>query len=358
MLRDLAAYLYSGVTTVRSLGDGLNAVRKVRSTVNGGEALGAELFTCGPLFTARGGHGTEYFNDLPENIRENAEKQFTRLPSSAEEARQQVDELKKQGVDCIKAVLEAGAGGRVFHRLDTGLFDAVAQAAHADDLPLAVHTGDARDVADAVRAQANSIEHGSFREAIPDEQFERMAKQGTFYDPTLSVGEGLKDFAAGKTSLLKRSLVQQVGPPELLEGTEDAMASRETEPVRTALGRYPIDMRIAIDNLKRAHQHGVSLVTGSDAGNFLVIHGPTVQHELDLWVQAGIPAAVALRAATFNAARLLRAEKRIGSIQPGNDADLLVVDGNPLDDITATERISLVVFKGERVDRTELFHQH
>jgi imidazolonepropionase-like amidohydrolase len=75
-------------------------------------------------------------------------------------------------------------------------------------------------------------------------------------------------------------------------------------------------------------------------------------------VQAGIPAAVALRAATFNAARLLRAEKRIGSIQPGNDADLLVVDGNPLDDITATERISLVVFKGERVDRTELFHQH
>jgi len=358
MLRDLAAYLYSGVTTVRSLGDGLNIVRKVRSSVNGGEALGAELFTCGPLFTARGGHGTEYFNDLPENIRENAEKQFTRLPSSAEEARQQVDELRKQGVDCIKAVLEAGAGGRVFHRLDTGLFDAVAQAAQADDLPLAVHTGDARDVADAVQAQANSIEHGSFREAIPDEQFERMAKQGTFYDPTLSVGEGLKDFAAGKTSLLKRSLVQQVGPPELLEGTEDAMASTETEPVRTALGRYPIDMKIAIDNLKRAHQHGVSLVTGSDAGNFLVIHGPTVQHELELWVQAGIPAAVALRAATFNAARLLRAEKRIGSIQPGNDADLLVVDGNPLADITATERISLVVFKGERVDRTELFRQH
>ena len=163
-----------------------------RSTA--GKPWARELFTCGPLFTARGGHGTEYFKDLPENIRENAEKQFTRLPSSAEEARQQVDELKKQGVDCIKAILEAGAGGRVFHRLDTGLFDAVAQAAHADDLPLAVHTGDARDVADAVQAQANSIEHGSFREAIPDEQFEQMAKQGTFYDPTLSVGEGVERF--------------------------------------------------------------------------------------------------------------------------------------------------------------------
>ena len=269
-----------------------------------------------------------------------------------------MDELKKQGVDCIKAVLEAGAGGRVFHRLDTGFFDAIAHQAHADELPLSVHTGDARDVADAVHARANSIEHGSFREAIPDALFEQMAEQGTFYDPTLSVAEAFKDFSAGRIALLKRSLVQQVGPPDLLQGTEDALASKETESMRAALALYPIDMRVAIDNLKRALQHGVLLVTGSDAGNYLVIHGPTVQHELQLWVQAGIPPAVALEAATFNAARLLRAEKRIGSLQAGNDADLLVVDGNPLDDITATERISLVVLKGERVDRNELFEQH
>jgi imidazolonepropionase-like amidohydrolase len=357
MLRELSAYLYSGVTTVRSVGDGPDTTLKVRSMVNGGEALGAELQTCGPLFTAPGGHGTEYFKDPPANVRSNLEKQFLRLPSSAEQARQQVDELKKQGIDCIKAILESGAGGRVFNRLDTGLFDAVARAAHADDLPLAVHTGDARDVADAVQAQANSIEHGSFRQAIPDALFDQMAKQGTFYDPTLSVGEAVKDFAAGKPNLLKRSLVQQVGPPELLQGTEAALTSKEAEPIRSAYAREPVDMGIAADNLKRANQHGVPLVTGSDAGNFLVIHGPTVQHELQLWVQAGIPPAVALQAATYNAARLLRAEKRIGSIHVGNDADLLVVDGNPLEDITATERISIVVFKGERVDRNELFNQ-
>ncbi len=358
MLRNLAAYLYSGVTTVRSVGDGLDSILKVRASVDSGEFLGSDLSTCGPLFTAVGGHGTEYFKELPPTARANLEKQFTRLPGSGAQARQQVDELKKQGVDCIKAILEAGAGGQVYNRLDTGVFDAIAEQAHADSLPLAVHTGDARDVADAVKAQANSIEHGSFRERIPDALFEQMAKQGTFYDPTLSVGEAFKDFALGKTNLLKRSLVQQVGPPELLSGTTEALGSAETERLRKAFAQYPIDMPIAIDNLKRAHEHGVSLVTGSDAGNFLVIHGPTVQHELALWVQAGIPPAVALQAATLNAARLLRADNRVGSVHPGNDADLLVVDGNPLDDITATERISLVVFKGERVDRTELFDQH
>ena len=264
MLRSLAAYLYSGVTTVRSVGDGLDTILKVRSIVSSGEMLGSDLSTCGPLFTAAGGHGTEYFKDLPATVRSNLERQFTRIPTSADEARQQVDELKKRGVDCIKAILEAGAGGRVYNRLDTGLFDAIAQEAHADSLPLSVHTGDVRDVADAVQAQANSIEHGSFREQIPDALFDQMARQGIFYDPTLSVGEAFKDFAAGKTDLLKRSLVQQVGPPELLRGTEEAMGSAETEALRTSLAQYPIDMAVAIDDLKRAHQHGVSLVTGSD----------------------------------------------------------------------------------------------
>ncbi len=82
-----------------------------------------------------------------------------------------------------------------------------------------------------------------------------------------------------------------------------------------------------------------------------------MHHELQLWVQAGIPAEVALQAATSNAAKLLRADKRIGAIRPGMDANLLMVDGNPLQDISATERISLVVFEGERIGRSGLFDQ-
>jgi len=116
-------------------------------------------------------------------------------------------------------------------------------------------------------------------------------------------------------------------------------------------------MNLGKSNLLRAYKAGVMLVTGSDAGNLLVIHGPTVQRELELWVNAGIPARDALQAATYNAARLLGAQDRIGAIRKGLDADLLIVDGNPLDDIQVTERISMVIFKGERVDRSELFDQ-
>jgi imidazolonepropionase-like amidohydrolase/ABC-type multidrug transport system permease subunit len=357
MLRNLAAYLYSGVTAVRSVGDPLDLVLKVRSSVNSGEKLGAQLFTCGPLFTAQGGHGTEYFKDMPPNIREQAEAQFTRIPASANEARRQVDDLKHSDVDCIKAVLEAGAGSRVFNRLDREIFQALAQESHTQRLPLAVHTGDVRDVTDAVSAEADSVEHGSFRESIPDSLFEQMVRKKTFYDPTLSVGEGFRDFAAGKTDLLKRSLVQQVGPADLIDGTEKAMASNDIEPIRQRIAQFPLNLETGTQNLLRAYKGGVDLVTGSDAGNFLIFHGPTVQHELELWVRAGIPPAVALQAATYNAARLLHAENHIGSIRVGNDADLLLVDGNPLEDITAVERISIVVFKGEQLDRSDLFNQ-
>jgi imidazolonepropionase-like amidohydrolase/ABC-type multidrug transport system permease subunit len=357
MLRNLAAYLYSGVTAVRSVGDPLEIVLKVRSTVNSGEKLGAELFTCGPLFTAQGGHGTEYFKEMPANIREQAEAQFTRLPTSADEARRQVDELKRSNVDCVKAVLEAGGGSRVFNRLDSAIFQAIAQESHAQQLPLAVHTGDVRDVTDAVQASADSIEHGSFREAIPEGLFAEMVSKKIFYDPTLSVGEALRDFAAGNTDLLKRSLVQQVGPTDLIENTEKEMASKDVEAIRENIARFPFDLETGTQNLLRAYKNGVMLVTGSDAGNFLVLHGPTVQHELALWVRAGIPPAVALQGATYNAALLLRAENHIGSIRRGNDADLLVVDGNPIEDIGAVERISIVFFKGEQLDRSDLFNQ-
>lgn len=358
MERELAAYLYSGVTAVRSTGDVLDGSLKLRARVNSGELLGAEFFACGPLFTAKGGHGTEYFKGMPDQARQMLEQQFVRIPTSPAEARQQVDDLKKAGVDGLKAVLEAGAAPHLFNRLDPALLSAIAEEARAQNLPLAVHTGDENDVADALKAGVASIEHGSMRDAIRAELFDQMARQGTFYDPTLSAGEAIHEVAAGKADLLKRPLVQQAAPADLIKGTEAALASKETEGMRRAMGQLPTDLALATQNLRQALEHKVALVTGSDAGNILIVHGPTVQHELALWVKAGIPPAIALQAATLNAARLLRVDKRIGSIQPGRDADLLIVDGNPLEDISATERVSFVVFKGERLNRAELFNQH
>jgi imidazolonepropionase-like amidohydrolase len=201
-----------------------------------------------------------------------------------------------------------------------------------------------------------SVEHGSWRDEIPDNLLERMAREGVYLDPTLGVAEAYAAYFGGKDDVLNRSLVQQVVPAALLKGTRAFVASgKGADPGKAELFQRALEMARA--NLLRAWKAGVPLVMGTDAGNPMVFHGPSLHHELQLWVAAGIPIEVALKAATVNAAKLLGAETRIGAIRPGMDADLLLVDGNPLQEIAATERISLVVFKGERIRRAALFEQ-
>ena len=355
--RELAAYLFSGVTAVKSAGDQLDMVLKHRATIASGERLGAELFAVGPLFTTPGGHGTEYSQYMPESMRASFDEQFVRLPKSAEEARAQVNDLKQRGVNGIKAVLEAGGGGAVFNRLDLGILRAISDAAHAANLPIVSHTGNAQDVADALDAGVNGIEHGAMRDRIPDALFTKMKAMGVTYDPTLTVMEAMQAYVDGRADLLDRSLVQQVVPRQWFVQIKDSLNSAGAQAARKGIGAYPFRLDLAKQNLAAAYRAGVMLVTGTDAGNPMVIHGPSVHRELQLWVEAGIPPAAALQGATYNAARLLRADQRIGLIRKGYEASLLLVDGNPLQDISATERISTVFFKGERVDRSELFDQ-
>ncbi|HEY1769567.1 MAG TPA: amidohydrolase family protein [Chthoniobacterales bacterium] len=356
--RELEAYLYCGVTAVRSAGDQVDPMLKLRQQFNGGEKLGSELFLCGPLFTAEGGHGTEYAKQLPEMMRAQFNAQFLRIPKSQAEARKMVDDLANKGVDAIKGILESGAPPFTFNRMNLDLLRAVVDEAHARRLPASIHTGDARDVADAVSLGADSVEHGSFRDEIPDTTIAEMKRKGIAFDPTLSVAEGFSDFAKGDTELLKRSLVQQVTTKELLTGTEHAATSAEMKPMRDNIARFPMSLEQGDRNLQKMWRGGVMLVTGSDAGNFLVMHGPTVQREIELWVAAGIPTDVALEAATANAAKLLRADNRIGTIEKGKDATLLIVDGNPLQDVHALSAISVVMLKGERVARPSLFEEN
>jgi imidazolonepropionase-like amidohydrolase/ABC-type multidrug transport system permease subunit len=355
--RALESYLYCGVTAVRSVGDRLDSMLKLREKFGSGEKLGAELFFSGPLFTTEGGHGTEYAKFLPAPLQASFQAQFVRTPKTPEEARAQVDDLAAQHVNVIKGVLESGVPGYSFKRMDTAILRAVVEEAHRRDLPVAVHCGNAADVTDAVALGADSIEHGSFLDEIPDATIAEMKTKGIAYDPTLSVAEGFNSFAKGDTTLLQRSLVQQVTPKDLITGTEKAATSDDYKSLREGIGHYGMKEQTGAANLLKAWRAGVTLVTGSDAGNFLVLHGPTIQHEVELWVSAGIPIDVALTAATKNAARLLKAGDRMGTIEPGKEASMLIVDGNPLQDVHALSAVSVVLMKGENVGRRQIFEQ-
>ncbi len=174
--------------------------------------------------------------------------------------------------------------------------------------------------------------------------------QRTAYIPMLGVIEAADDLRTGNPALVERSLAQQVGPPQLLAGTRKALEAAARAPAAPGGTALQDAMRRLVD----ANRSGTPLIAGSGAGAPLVFHGPGLQHELQLWVRAGIPARDALVAATRNSAQFAGAGERTGTLRAGNDADLLIVDGDPLADITALERIANVIYKGEPIDRGSL----
>ncbi|MBI5283423.1 MAG: ABC transporter permease [Candidatus Solibacter usitatus] len=145
------------------------------------------------------------------------------------------------------------------------------------------------------------------------------------------------EIAAGYTLILKDSLLQQVVRPSQLE------VLRQMASVRTPTPGF---------QLPAPPQ---PLIPATLSGSLMLPHGASLHRELQLWVRQGVSPKDALVAATSSAARALGAGSSIGLIRPGYDATLLVVEGNPLEDIAATERVWYVMFKGEHVRREDLF---
>jgi imidazolonepropionase-like amidohydrolase/ABC-type multidrug transport system permease subunit len=353
--RRLAAYLFSGVTAVRSVGDPLASMLREHARLDSGEILGAELFFAGPLFTAEGGHGTEFFKYLPDNVRKAAEEQSLRLPKTPAEAQSMVAELKRAGVHHVKAILESGSPGMLFNRLDASIYQATGAAARQQGLPFSTHISTNADIEEALAAGTTSIEHLPQRDQLPPALIEKIKSQGVYVAPTLAVMEGAAQMAAGRTEWLDRPLVRQAGPEGLIQTTKQMLASEKLAAMKMMAPRLARNVETVRENLRLAQQAGVVLVAGTDSGNNLLLHGAGVHRELQLWVQAGVPARVALQAATYHSAQLMRIDQRVGLVKAGYEATLLLVDGNPLEDIGATERISSVFLKGERVDRSSLF---
>lgn len=206
------------------------------------------------------------------------------------------------------------------------------------------------DDSDGVHKLSAAVDSGEILGAelfLPASPVETTDREYPTRPLSLAAIEAQIALSKGDTAPLDRSLVAQVTPRAALDSIRKGMRALPK-------GGDPRGLDMAEMQLADAYHGGEPLVTGSDSGNLLLVHGPALHRELQLWVQAGIPAAVALQAATYNGARLLHAGQRMGLIREGYDANLLLVDGNPLQDISATERISAVIFRGELLNRPAL----
>jgi imidazolonepropionase-like amidohydrolase len=284
----------------------------------------ADLRSAGILATAPGGHGTEYGFAIPTLTR-------------PDEAQAWVDARVAEGSDYIKIVFDDGrAYKRSIPTLDTPTFAAVVAAAHKDRKLAVVHIGDYDHARLAIDNGADGLVH-LFRDRLPEPDFGAfVAKHRAFVTPTLVVSQGLYGV---KTTLAKEPFVAGLLPPR-------ALATLDASFRVTAVGEPGVSTA-AIHQLRDA---GAAILCGTDAPNPGTAFGASMHEELALLVEAGLSPTAALTAATANPAARFGLNDR-GRIAAGLRADLLLVEGDPTTDITATRRIAAIWRGGHRFDR-------
>jgi len=297
----------NGVTTIRSAGDHYPHIIKLRDKIAAGKLVGPRIFAPGPTITAPGGHpaGTIYKGN--RYIIENATRQIAEVSSAREEVRR----LVGGGVDCIKAIYSDINPMDITHkvpRLSLDVLEGLADEAHQHNLRLMVHTGSPKETMDAIKAGADSIEHGILpggdSTEFEDDLVKMMLDKGTFFVPTLAIAWANKD-----------------AYPDLFAGLKTT--------------------------LRKLHDAGVNMAAGTDSGTPGVVIGKGLHKELELMVEAGISPMEAITAGTRNAADNLGKANELGTIEPRKLADIIAVSGDPLKDIRDTREIKLVIKDGK-----------
>lgn len=232
---------------------------------------------------------------------------------------------------------------------------AVIEESHARKLRVAVHATELEAARASVEEGADLLVH-SVNDKLVDDAFVRLLKErGTILTPTLVVFERYSRTFAHKLELTREE--KAWGNPEVIASLDVTKLPEGKVPVRVSealakpddvVERVRHTYAIALPNLKMLHDGGVTIATGTDAGNIGTIHGPSIFREFQLMKEAGLTPMQILACTTTNAARVFGGETgpKLGAIAPGLLADLVVLNRNPLQDIAHASDIHSIIKNG------------
>jgi imidazolonepropionase-like amidohydrolase len=301
--------LEAGFTTVRNVGARGYTDIALRDAINEGMVPGPRIMASGPALSITGGHCDQTL--LPYEWHAKSDG----AADGVEGVQHKVREIIKYGADVIKVcatggVLSKGDDPKA-SQYTLEEMKAIVADAHRLGRKVAAHAHGAQGIAWAAEAGVDSIEHGSY---IDDAAIALMKKNGTYLVPTLYLADWMRENAV-KIGL----------PPMYATKMKDV----------TAVSRQ---------NITKAFNAGVKIAFGTDAAVYP--HGLNA-HEFAVYVQIGMTPLQAIQTATVNAAELLGWSK-IGSVETGNFADIIAVNGDPLKDVTLLEN-PVMVMKGGTV---------
>ena len=324
--------LCSGVTSVFDVGGYAWTVAMARREKE--DTRAPHVAAAGPLLST-----LDHWLNLP------AERQFILL-KDAESARNGVAYLKSIGSEAVKVWYIVRPDLPVEKSAPAVL--AAGEEARKAGLPLIVHATGLEEAKVALRAGARMLVHSVIDKPVDEEFLELAKKNGTIYCPTLTVFGGYLRMAQGVASRQPPAVDDPNGCVD--PGTLAKIA--ETAHVPAPQGYAPQPERVARvrdiagPNLKRVVDAGIVVAMGTDAGNPLTLHGPSVYSEMEAMQAAGMTPMQVLVASTRGGATAMGLEKETGTVEKGKTADLLVIGGDPTADVANFRKVRYVVRAG------------
>jgi imidazolonepropionase-like amidohydrolase len=317
--RELATYAMYGTTTVFSLGNEAADVFAARRAQDGPALARSRVFVSGPVLT----------------------------PGTPDEARAQVGGVVDQQVDFVKIRVDDNLGTTT--KMPPGVYRAVIEESHRRGARVAAHLfylGDAKGLLDAgVDLVAHSIRDAEVDAAV----IAQLQARNTCVVPTLM--REVSTFVYESTpSWFEDPLFKMHPDRAQVPGLMDP-ARQQAMRASPAAQRYKVALDMASRNLKRLHDAGVPIAMGTDTGPAARFQGYFELMELELMAKAGLSPSQVLASATRTAARCMGVERDLGTLEAGKWADFVVLDANPLNDISNVRKISAVWIAGNRVPR-------
>ncbi|MEP7382369.1 MAG: amidohydrolase family protein [Gemmatimonadota bacterium] len=303
-------YLAAGVTTVRDMGNLTDFIVPFRAAVDAGRGLGPRMFLAGLI----DGGGPDAFGA------ENA--------ATPTEAREIVRRYHALGFEQMK----------LYSLLKPDVVAATTDEAHKLGMTVTGHVPVALTLMAAVDSGMDHIAHLPIRgDASSDSvklQVAHLRERGTVMDPTVSWGELLQHSTAEPVATFQPGVAHL---PPVLAQRINAMGAANVDP-ETAHARFARTLGV----LRALHEAGVPIVAGTDEG----VPGFSVYREVELFTQFGMTPLEAIQSASLVGARAMGAADSLGTLEPGKLADLIVLDGNPLEQISNIRRVDLVMKGG------------
>jgi imidazolonepropionase-like amidohydrolase len=342
---ELRTALICGITTELDMGNVNRPIQtlKERLEVDHSPVL-ADLRSSGCPALVPGGHGTEYAIDPP-------------TITEPEEAAAFVERCIAEGSDYIKIMYDdMRTADMQMPMLKKETMAAVVKEAHRHGKLTLVHCYAFQYARDAIEVGVDGLAHMFVDQDLDTDFIARMKAQGSFVIPTFTALDLLHgqppqdetlDIARKDIALHRQALASHWAKmPRLKNIPADA---HQHQPASGNNGARKAQYITAEANLQRLRAEGVPVLAGTDASPF-ALHGIGLHRELELLVQAGLTPLEALTAATSTPARLFQLQDR-GKIAPGLRADLVLINGDPTEDIKATRAIAGVWKRGMPVQR-------